>query len=80
MVGGYVTALLMNRAGAPFLATLPVALVLQRFSASRWSARLYRPLYGASPARSSAVSTIRLVLMAEMPITAYLIGDRPPAG
>jgi len=28
MAGGYVTALLMNRAGVPFLATLPAAFVI----------------------------------------------------
>ena len=39
MLGGYVTALLMNRAGAPFLATLPLAFIVPRLSASCWSAR-----------------------------------------
>ena len=39
MVGGYVTALLMNRAGVPFLVTLPAAFVIPALSASCSSAR-----------------------------------------
>jgi len=39
MIGGYVTALLMNRAGVPFLATLPAAFAIPAFSASYSNAR-----------------------------------------
>ena len=55
MVGGYVTALLMNRAGAPFLLTLPAAFLdsgdpRRRARAHALSAALWR-----KPARSGAV-------------------------
>ena len=45
MAGGYVTVLLMQRAGWPFLACLPLAFML---TALRGGARalLYRPMYG----------------------------------
>ncbi len=39
MVGGYVTVLLMQRLGVPFLATLPAAFLVARRRASCWSAR-----------------------------------------
>jgi branched-chain amino acid transport system permease protein len=39
MAGGYVTAVLMNRLGVPFLATLPLAFLIRRRSGSCWSAR-----------------------------------------
>ena len=39
MAGGYVTVLLMNRAGVPFLACLPIAFVGPRCSARCSSAR-----------------------------------------
>ena len=35
MIGGYATALLMNRAGVPFLATLPVAFALPALQIGR---------------------------------------------
>jgi branched-chain amino acid transport system permease protein len=75
MVGGYVTALLMNRAGAPFLLTLPVAFLIPAILGVTLERTLYRRLYGASPL-DQVLFTIGLVLMA-MPIAAYLIGDEP---
>jgi branched-chain amino acid transport system permease protein len=39
MLGGYCTALLMNRAGVPFLATLPLAFWFQLSSGWRLSER-----------------------------------------
>ena len=75
MVGGYVTALLMNRAGAPFLLTLPAAFVVPAVLGVALERTLYRRLYGASPL-DQVLFTIGLVLMA-MPIAAYLLGDEP---
>ena len=75
MVGGYVTALLMNRAGVPFLATLPVAFIIPAILGVALERTLYRRLYGASPL-DQVLFTIGLVLMA-MPIAAYLVGDEP---
>ena len=75
MVGGYVTALIMNRAGAPFLATLPAAFLIPAILGVALERTLYRRLYGASPL-DQVLFTIGLVLMA-MPIAAYLLGDEP---
>ena len=75
MVGGYVTALLMNRAGVPFLATLPAAFLIPAILGVVLERTLYRRLYGASPL-DQVLFTIGLMLMA-MPIAAYLIGDEP---
>jgi branched-chain amino acid transport system permease protein len=75
MIGGYVTALLMNRAGVPFLVTLPAAFVIPAILGVVLERALYRRLYGTSPL-DQVLFTIGLVLMA-MPIAAYLIGDEP---
>ena len=75
MVGGYVTALLMNRAGVPFLVTLPAAFVIPAALGVALERTLYRRLYGASPL-DQVLFSIGLVLMA-MPIAAYFIGDEP---
>src|SRR6202161_3117841 len=75
MLGGYCTALLMNRAGVPFLATLPAAFLVPAFLGLALERTLYRRLYGASPL-DQVLFTIGLVFMA-MPIANYLIGDQP---
>ncbi len=75
MLGGYVTALLMNRAGVPFLATLPAAFLVPAIVGVALERTLYRRLYGASPL-DQVLFTIGLVLMA-MPIANYLLGDQP---
>src|SRR5271157_4342468 len=75
MVGGYVTALLMNRAGVPFLLTLPAAFLIPAMLGVALERTLYRRLYGASPL-DQVLFTIGLVLMA-MPIANYLLGDQP---
>ena len=54
MVGGYVTALLMNRAGVPFLATLPVAFVVPALIGVALERTLYRRLYSAAPGSPDA--------------------------
>jgi branched-chain amino acid transport system permease protein len=75
MLGGYCTALLMNRAGVPFLATLPLAFLVPAFLGVALERTLYRRLYGASPL-DQVLFTIGLVLMA-MPIANYFLGDQP---
>ena len=75
MVGGYVTALLMNRAGVPFLATLPLAFLVPAIVGVALERTLYRRLYGASPL-DQVLFTIGLVFMA-MPIANYFLGDQP---
>ena len=75
MIGGYATALLMNRVGVPFLATLPAAFLIPAILGVVLERTLYRRLYGASPL-DQVLFSIGLVLMA-MPIAAYLIGDEP---
>jgi branched-chain amino acid transport system permease protein len=73
MVGGYVTALLMNRAGVPFLATLPAAFVIPAILGIALERTLYRRLYGATPL-DQVLFTIGLVLMA-MPTADFFLGD-----
>ncbi len=75
MAGGYATALLMNRAGVPFLATLPVAFLAPALIGVVLERLLYRRLYGASPL-DQVLLTIGLVLMA-MPAVDYCLGDQP---
>ena len=75
MLGGYVTALLMNRAGVPFLATLPFAFLIPALVGVALERTLYERLYGSSPL-DQVLFTIGLVLMA-MPIANYLLGDQP---
>jgi branched-chain amino acid transport system permease protein len=74
MVGGYATALLMNRAGVPFLVTLPLAFFVPAALGVVLERTLYRRLYGASPL-DQVLFTIGLVLMA-MPIANYFLGDQ----
>jgi len=62
MVGGYVTALMMNRAGVPFLATLPAAFLVPAILGVVLERTLYRRLYGASPL-DEVLFTIGLVFM-----------------
>ena len=75
MLGGYATAILMNRWGVPFLATLPAAFALPAILGVALERSLYRRLYGASPL-DQVLFTIGLVFMA-MPIANYFLGDQP---
>ena len=75
MLGGYITALLMNRAGAPFLATLPIAFIAPALVGVALERTLYRRLYGSSPL-DQVLFTIGLVFMA-MPIANFFLGDQP---
>ncbi len=73
--GGYVTALLMNRAGIPFLATLPLAFIVPALAGIVVERLLYRRLYGASPL-DQVLLTIGLMLMA-IPAFDYFLTDQP---
>jgi branched-chain amino acid transport system permease protein len=75
MVGGYVTALMMNRLGAPFLVTLPAAFIIPAIFGVALERALYRRLYGASPL-DQVLFTIGLVLMS-VPIADFFLGDEP---
>ena len=75
MIGGYVTALMMNRAGVPFLVTLPLAFIVPAALGVVLERTLYRRLYGASPL-DQVLFTIGLVFIA-MPIANYFLGDQP---
>jgi len=48
MLGGYVCVVLLNRVGVPFLATLPVVIVVSAAVGVVLERTLYRRLYGAS--------------------------------
>ena len=73
MAGGYVTVLLMNRAGVPFLATLPLAFLAAALLGALLEPTLYRRMY-ARPHLDQVLFSIGLVFMA---ITAadYFIGS-----
>ena len=73
MAGGYVTVLLMNRAGVPFLATLPLAFLGAALLGALLEPTLYRRMY-ARPHLDQVLFSIGLVLMA---VTAadFLIGS-----
>jgi len=63
MAGGYVTVLLMNRFGVPFLATLPAAFILTALAGALLERTLYRPMY-AKPHLDQVLFSIGLVFMA----------------
>ncbi len=75
MLGGYVTALLMNRAGVPFLATLPLAFLVPAVVGVVLERTLYRRLYGASPL-DQVLFTIGLVFMTT-PAADFFLGNQP---
>jgi branched-chain amino acid transport system permease protein len=75
MAGGYAAAILVNRYGVPFLATLPAAFAFAAILGVALERTLYRRLYGASHL-DQVLFTIGLVFMA-MPIANYFLGDQP---
>lgn len=75
LVGGYVTTLLMNRAGVPFLATLPLAFLLAAAMGAVAERLLYSRLYGRSHL-DQVLFSIGLVLMAVAGAD-YLVGPQP---
>src|SRR3712207_5327116 len=63
MAGGYITAVLMNRGGVPFLATLPLAFIGPAILGLVLERTLYKRLYARSHL-DQVLFSIGLVLMA----------------
>lgn len=63
MVGGYTTVLLMQRAGLPFIACLPLAFLVPALLGALLERTLYRPLYHR-PHLDQVLFSIGLVFMA----------------
>ena len=72
MAGGYLAAVLSNRMGVPFLATLPLAFLLAAALGAVLEPTLYRRLY-ARPHLDQVLFSIGLVFMA-VAATDYLFG------
>ncbi|WP_414472906.1 branched-chain amino acid ABC transporter permease [Microvirga sp. M2] len=74
MAGGYVTAVLMNRYGVPFLATLPLAFIVPALAGLVLERTLYRQLYARSHL-DQVLFSIGLVFMAVAAID-YAMGSQ----
>ena len=74
MAGGYVMAVLMNRYGVPFLATLPLAFLVPAIVGLLLERTLYKHLY-ASSHLDQVLFSIGLVLMA-VAATDYSMGSQ----
>jgi branched-chain amino acid transport system permease protein len=73
MAGGYVTVLLMQRAGVPFMACLPIAFAFSALLGAVLERTLYRPLYHR-PHLDQVLFSIGLVFMAIAGVD-YFIGS-----
>ena len=73
MAGGYITVLLMQRAGVPFLACLPVAFIGAALLGGVLERTLYRPLY-RRPHLDQVLFSIGLTFMAVAGVD-YFIGS-----
>ena len=74
MAGGYVTVLLMDRAGVPFLATLPLAFAIPALLGAIAERTLYRPMY-ARPHLDHVLFSIGLVFMTVAAVD-YFVGSQ----
>jgi branched-chain amino acid transport system permease protein len=74
MAGGYVTVILMNRFGVPFLATLPLAFLFAALAGAVLERTLYRPMY-AKPHLDQVLFSIGLVFMSVSAVD-YFIGSQ----
>jgi branched-chain amino acid transport system permease protein len=74
MAGGYITAVLMNRAGMPFLATLPFAFIGPALAGLVLERTLYKRLYNRSHL-DQVLFSIGLVFMA-VAATDYTMGSQ----
>ncbi len=75
MAGGYVTAILMNRYGVPFMATLPAAFIAPALLGSVLERTLYRRLYSRGHL-DQVLFSIGLVFMAVAAVD-YAMGSQP---
>lgn len=73
MAGGYVTVLLMQKAGLPFLACLPLAFLLPALLGAVLERTLYRPLY-RRPHLDQVLFSIGLTFMAVAAVD-YFMGS-----
>jgi branched-chain amino acid transport system permease protein len=73
MAGGYITVLLMQRAGVPFLACLPLAFLGAALLGGVLERTLYRPLYN-KPHLEQVLFTIGLTFMAVASVD-YFVGS-----
>ena len=77
MLGGYVTAALMNRSGVPFFATLPCAFVASAMLSVAFEQAFFRRLYRATDL-DQVLLTIGIVFIS-VAIAAYIFGtDQQP--
>ena len=74
MVGGYITVLLMSRAGFGFFATLPIAFLVPAAIGAAFERTLYRPMY-AKPHLDQVLFSIGLVFMAVSAVD-YFVGSQ----
>ena len=74
MAGGYITLVLVNRAGLPFFAGLAVAFVVTAFIGAVFERTLYVHVYGKSPL-DQVLFTIGLVFMAVAAVD-YVMGSQ----
>lgn len=74
MAGGYVTVLLMERAGVPFLATLPLAFLIPAAVGAVAERTLYRPMY-KRPHLDHVLFSIGIVFMAVAAVD-YVVGSQ----
>ena len=74
MAGGYITLVLVNRAGLPFFAGLAVAFVVTAFIGALFERTLYVHVYGKSPL-DQVLFTIGLVFMAVAAVD-YVMGSQ----
>jgi len=74
MAGGYVTVILTNRFGVPFLATLPIAFIATALVGALLERLLYKPMYDRSPL-DQVLFSIGLVFMAVAGVD-YLMGSQ----
>jgi len=75
MAGGYILIVLMQRAGWPFLACLPVAFALTAAAGALAERTLYRPLYGR-PHLDQVLFSIGLVFMSVAAVD-FIVGPSP---
>ena len=74
MAGGYVLIALMQRAGWPFLACLPVAFLVTAAIGALLERTLYRPMYG-KPHLDQVLFSIGLTFMAVAAVD-YVMGSQ----
>ena len=74
MAGGYVTVLLMERAGVPFLATLPLAFLIPAAIGALAERTLYRPMY-KRPHLDHVLFSIGIVFMTVAAVD-YVVGSQ----